>query len=337
MKKRGIISLVVASILTVSVLAGCQTQKKFPDRAINVTVFSTAGGGTDLTARALSAEMEKELGGKFNVSNMPGGSGGVGATYVSAKEPDGYNILGCSEGLFPLAVLNASETTSKDWEYFLFGGTPAVLSVREDSKYNTVEEVIADMKANPGKISLANSQVGCIWDIKAALLQEAAGIDYKFIPYQGSNPSILACLNGEVDVIITGVGEQSEFLAAKKLKPLALIELEDGNVPGYDNVPSIVKAVPAMKDKLPVDQVVGFAIPAAVPAETLKILTDAFVKAVDSDSVKEYAKTKHIVIKGLYGQEAKAYAQEMEKLFSWVLFDKGVATISPEKFGIERP
>lgn len=309
----------------------------WPTRPINLVVYAAAGGGTDLGNRAIAAGIEKELGVKVNVINQPGGSGGVAANFVTSKPHDGYTWLGMTEGLFPSAVLGAHPSTSKDWEYFLMGGTPAVLSVRADSPYKTVEDVIQAMKDKPGEIKLANSQVGCIWDIKAALLQEATGVEYKFMPYQGSNPSILATLSGEVDVVLTGVGEQAEFLAAKKLRPLAMIELEDHDVPGYEKVPSIVKAVPEMKDKLPVNQIVGFALPSDTPKEILDKIDSAFKKAMESEEVKTYAQTKYVELVGLSGQDSKAYAEKMEKLFSWILFDKGVATRSPEEYEIAKP
>lgn len=307
------------------------------NQTINLVVFSAAGGGTDLGNRALAAGMEKELNTKINVINMPGGSGGVAANFVSSKPHDGYTLLGMTEGLFPSAVLGVHPSTNKDWEYFLMGGTPAVISVRDDSPYKTINDVIDAMKKNPGQIKLANSVVGCIWDIKSALIQQATGVEYKFMPYQGSNPSILATLSGEVDVVLTGVGEQSEFLAAKKLRPLAIVEEEGYEVPGYGMVPSIVESIPELKGKLASNQIVGFAAPSDVPVDVVEKLDAAFKKAMNSKEVTEYVKTKHLNLKGLSGSEAKDYVKSMESLFSWILFDKGVAVRSPEEYQIPKP
>jgi len=329
-------ALTLVSALLLMNISGCSSkEEKWPTRPMTIVVFSAAGGGTDLACRALAAVMEKDLGQKINVVNMP--ATGAAPLHVMKEKHDGHTLLGLSEGMFPAAVVGAHESTSKDWEYFFLGGTPAVMSVRADSPYKTVEDVLNDMKARPGEVKLANSIVGCIWDIKAALLQQAADIKYKFMPYQGSNPSILAALSGEVDVVITGVGEQAEFLASKKLRPLAMIELEDMDVPGYQGVPSIVKTVPGMKDKLPVNQVVGFAVPSDVPKEVLTKLEESFKKAVQSEDIKKYAETAHLKIVGMCGKEAKDYVKKMESLFSWILYEKGVAKKSPEEFGIPKP
>lgn len=310
---------------------------EWPTRPITIAVFSAAGGGTDLVNRTLASIMERELNTKITVVNMPGASGGVAANYVYSRPRDGYNWLGCSEGILPVAVLGAHPTTSRDWEYFIVGGTPGVLSVREDSPFETVEDVIKAMKENPGQIKLAASQAGCIWHMKALLIREAAGVEFKFIPYQGSNPSQLAALSGEVDVVVTGLGEQAEFLVAKKLRALAAVELEDLVIPGVGRVPSIVKAIPEMKEKLPLDQFLGFAVPSDTPKHILDKITEAFKKAVQSQEMKDFAEIKYLRISGLYGQEAKQMVASMEKIFSWSLYDLGMAQKSPAEFSIDRP
>ena len=311
--------------------------EKFPVRTITNAVHSNAGGGTDLGNRLLSSVMESDLGGKINVVNMPGASGGVAANFVWQNKHDGYSWVGISEGHVALAVLGAHPTTTRDWEFFLFGGTPGVMSVREDSPYQTAADVIAAMKDKPGEIKLAASQAGCIWHIKAVLLSQAAGIQFKFIPYQGSNPSILACLSGEVDVIITGMGEQAEYLGAQKLRPLAMIELDQWDVPSYTGVPSIVDTVPAMKEKLPLDQLIGFVIPADTPRDVLDTIAAAFTKACESDKAREYAKKSYLNIYNLTGEEARKVAAGHESVFSWLLYDLKLAPKNPEEFGIPKP
>lgn len=315
-----------------------QPANAWPERNVDMIIYSAAGGGTDLVNRLLATELGGTLGKTFVSSNMEGASGGVAATYVQAKPHDGYNLLGISEGLFPLAVLKCSSYTAEDWEYFIAGGTVGLISVATDSPYQTVQDVIDAMKSNPGKIKLANSQVGCIWDIKAALFKNATGVDYQFMSYQGSNPSILACLNGEVDVIVTGLGEQAEYLKAGKLRPLAVMEAEGTEVPTYGYVESIVETVPDLADTISsVSQAVGFAIPSDTDPAIIATLTDAFNKAMESDAMKQYAEEKYLTLTGLSGKDALELAKSMESTFSWILYDNGVATLSPEEFNISRP
>lgn len=352
------LAILMSALMLVGLLAGCgqatppaaepsagpsepvaeAPASTWPERNIDMIIYSAAGGGTDLVNRLLATEMEKTLGKSVVASNMEGASGGVGATYVQAKNHDGYNLLGISEGLFPLAVLKCAAYTADDWEYFLAGGTVGLISVAADSPYETVQDVIDAMKANPGKIKLANSQVGCIWDIKAALFKNATGVDYQFMSYQGSNPSILACLNGEVDVIVTGLGEQAEYLKAGKLRPLAVMEAEGAEVPNYGFVESVVETVPELADTIgAVSQAVGFAVPSDTDPAVLEALTEAFKAAMESDAMAQYAEEKYLTLTGLCGEEAAELAKSMEATFSWILYDNGVAPLSPEDFGIARP
>lgn len=336
-------SILLALVMVIGLFAGmsparASAETAWPERSIDMIVFSAAGGGTDLVNRLLAAEMEKTLGQSIAVSNMPGASGGVASTFVQAKDHNGYNLLGVSEGVFPLAVLNTAPYTTKDYEYFIAGGTIALISVAADSPYQTVQDVIDAMKANPGKVKLANSQVGCIWDIKAALFKQATGVEYQFMSYQGSNPSILACLNGEVDVIITGLGEQAEYLKAGKLRPLAVVETEGAEVPNYGFVESITETVPELADTIStVSQAVGFAIPSDTDPEIIAKLTDAFNEAMASEAMAQYAEEKYLTLTGLSGAEAKELAESMESTFSWILYDAGIAPISPEDYNIPRP
>ena len=318
-------------------LSACQG-KGWPSRTITIVVSSGAGGGTDLGNRAIGAAMEGILGAKISVVNNNAGGGGAAADQVFSAKHDGYMWLGFFEGIFSNAPMGAHPGTSKDWDYFLLGGTPGLMSVAENSRFKSAADVIDAMKKDPGNIRLACSSTGTIWDIKSTLLAEAAGVEYKYMPYQGSNPSILALIAGEVDVIITGLGEQVEFLEARKITPIAMIELYGMKVPGFDNeIPSVCDAAPEMKKFLPINQTIGFAIPADTPADVKNKISDAFAKAMETPTIKDYCNVKFVAPSGARGTEAKDIAKKMESTLGWILFDKGVAPTSPEKFGIPRP
>jgi len=339
-RRKGLNVLCITLILAlVSLIAfsGYSASEKWPTQPITISLLSAAGGGTDLAGRALASEMEKDLGVRITVVNMPGGSGGVAANYVVSKPHDGYTWMVTSEGMLGLAVLGAHDSTTKDWEYFMFGGTPAVLSVRTDSPFKSVDDVVKAMKEKPGEVKIATSTAGCIWHIKSVLFAQAADVKFKFVSYPGSNPSILAALAGEIDVVLTGLGEQSQFLEAKKLRPLAMVELKEMEVPGWGVVPPITQFIPQMEKVLPIDQWVGFAIPSDTPQDVLSIIEASFKKAVNTESVKKYAETKFVKISGLTGKESKDRAKKMESTFSWILFDLDIAQKSPDEFGIPKP
>ena len=318
-------------------LTACR-DREWPTRNITIVVSAGAGGGTDLGNRTLGAAMEEFLGTGINVVNNTGGGGGAAAEQVFSARHDGYMWLGFFEGIFSNAVLGTHHGNSEHWDYFILGGTPGIMSVAEDSPFRTAGDVIQAMRNNPGGVRLAASSVGTIWDIKSTLLGQAAGVTYTFMPYPGSIPSILAMIAGEVDVVITGLGEQVEFLEAGRLRPLAMIELYSMRVPGFDHeVSSILHYVPEMANFLPVHQTIGFAIPRATPADAREKITDAFVRAMQSERVQAYSRSHFVALSGAHGAEAREIARRMESTLGWIMYDRGVAAVSPAALNIPRP
>jgi len=339
MKRKGFCFILVLFLfVSFSLSATGASEKKFPSQPINVIVGASAGGSADLTARVIAAIMEKDLGQRIIVSNLPGGSGGTASTEVMSKPHDGHFWLANANPQMSASVLGASDKTMKDWELFLVAGTTGILSVREDSPYNTVEELFAAMKKEPGKIKWSAGPAGTPWQVQASLLAQWAKIEFNFIPYQGSNPSIIGCLNGEVDAVLTGLSEQAEFLAAGKLKPLAVTEPEPTTVPKYGRVRSILEVVPEFKNISPqVRQFNFFAVPADVDKARIAIIDAAFKKAMASQEIKDYCAKNYMFSIGKSRDDAKKDVLEQEKVFTWIMFDLGIAKKSPADFGISRP
>jgi tripartite-type tricarboxylate transporter receptor subunit TctC len=321
--------------------AGCGsdgTGAEWPARkSIYVAVFAPPGGSTDLANRAMAKAMERELGASFSVLNMPGAQGGVAASYVWNAARDGHAWFGMSEGSLGLAVLGAHTTTARDWHYFVISGTPGVLSVPPDSPYSTAEELLAGIRARPNQIRMASAFPGTVWHIQYLALVRAGDLKIRWISYPGSHPSQVAALSGEVDVVLSGLGEQVELLRSGKLKPLAVTQTEPYNLEGVGRIPPITAALPQMEQHLPLQQFIGFALPEGTPPEILAKIEAAFLQAMTSDEVRRFAENSHSDLFGYYGDEAAAVFREREKMLSWLLYDEGLAAHSPEKFGIERP
>lgn len=159
--------MAVAGIVVVALAAGVIYQQtgnktdKYPSRDINMVVPWNPGGSTDLTGRALADAMGKSMGTNIVVTNTPGSGGSVGSLTVQKAEKDGYNIL--ANGMLALTampVLGYTETTQKDWDFYLATFTPNVLAVRKDSPYQTAQELLDAMKANPDSITDGTGGMG---------------------------------------------------------------------------------------------------------------------------------------------------------------------------------
>lgn len=326
-------------LAAVAILALCAMPAmaaEWPTRPIEISCFAAAGGGTDLVDRTIAKAMEPFLKTRINVVNRLGGGGGVALDYVWSRPHDGYNWGGFSESILPAPVMGAHTTSAKDWLYFMVAGAPGVISVRPESPYKSLDDLVKAAKAKPGEIKASASQSGSIWHTKLIALMQGADIKFNFLPFNGSHPSQVAAMTGEADAVLTSVSEQAELLKAKKLIPLAMVELK-----GYDfdgvKIPAAVEKYPDVAKLLPLDQWLGFALPADTPKDIVAKVTEAFKKAMQSDLIKDMAKTNRLSLYGYYGDQAQKVAFGMERVWSWALWDLKVAKKSPADFGIQKP
>lgn len=309
---------------------------EWPERPIEISCFAAAGGGTDLVDRTIAKAMEPFLKTRINVVNRLGGGGGVALDYVWSRPRDGYNWGGFSESILPAPVMGAHTTSAKDWIYFMVAGSPGVISVRPDSPYKSLDDLVKAAKAKPGQVKASASQSGGIWHTKLMALMQGADIKFNFLPFNGSHPSQVAAMTGEADVVLTSVSEQAELLEAKKLIPLAMVELKPYEFKGM-KIPAAVEKYPGVAKLLPIDQWLGFALPADTPKDIVAKITDAFKKAMETDLIKDMAKTKNLALYGYSGDQAQKVARGMERVWTWALWDLKVAKKSPAEFGIEKP
>ena len=321
--------------------AGCSSERsrrnaKWPQRPIQITCFSSPGGGTDTVDRKIAKAMEPFLGVKINVINKKGAHGGFALRDVWRRKHDGYRWGGFSESILVASVMKGHDTTAKDWTYFMVAGAPGVISVRADSEYKTLKQLVDAARSRPGKINAAASGAGGIWHTKLIALERAAGITFNYLPFAGSNPSQLAVLSGEAEVALTSVSEQAELIKAKQLRPLAMVEADAYDFPGLGKIVAAADAYPDV-GKVPITQWLGFALPADTPTEVLEKITGAFKQAVETDEIKTLTQTRLLTRYGYYGEKANAVVRETERVWTWLLYDLKIAERSPAELGIPKP
>ncbi len=333
--KRTLVVLLVLTVLAAGAFA--QANQEYPSRDISDVVTWSAGGGTDLANRLIVAEMEKVLGTHINVSNVTGGvSGSTGLYNAYDKGNDGYTIVGLSESNVSAAVMGGFDKGMKVWDFFIIGGSPDIISVTADCPYNTLEELVNAALANPGTIRVGAGGVGSLHHLNLVAFQNGTGVKFNFIPYDGSTSSQNAALTREVTLCITSAQEQADLIRAGMLKPLAVLTEEDLTV-GDITIESAFKSYPALEEYLPISQQIGFAVRSDVDEEIKAKIEEAFKTAMASDTVKNFGKERYFIMTGLSGEEAKETMLELEKLFSWTLYEFGAASKNPADFGIEKP
>lgn len=341
MKK--LIALILAVILVMACFAGCGAEEKFPSRNINMIVPFGAGGATDLICRTLAAEMEKELGVSIAVTNMPGSASAIGTEYVYNEcEHDGYTILGYPTDITSIKVMGQSELTYEDWNaLYIATAVPTSIVVPKDSEYETLADLIAAMKEKT--LTIATSDSGCAFTRGLGLiLQEEPDVNQPtLIPSGGGAKAALAAVQGDVDAAACGLPECIEYVRSGDVRVLTYmgngsidLEMSDGST---ISLPWVVDDYPQLADQMPFGGWVGMAVPADTDPEIYEILRAACEKAANTDAFKEFMEVKTFVPVGKTGEEANEWAKNSTYVNTWMLYDMGYATTSPDTIGFERP
>ena len=329
------LAVVAASVM---LLPGT-SQAAWPQRPITVVVMYGAGGGTDTVIRTITSEMAKSTGWTINVINKPGAVGGVATKYVLNKAADGYTWLGAANFNKFVRVMGHSNSKAwEDWQYFKAANSLGSWSVRTDSPYKNMGDILAAAKKNPGKVSISTSGSGGLWQELAATVAVAAGITLKYVPYKGGKNATLAGLNGETDIAGGGVHEHIEFIRAGKLRHIQQTGSVDINDAKAGTLTSVGKLVPAVKASLPLGGIYNLAIRRGAPKDVLQKVLKAFTAAATSDTFKAVAKKKYFTIDVQSGAKADKTAAMMEVLTANTFAKLGIkGSVPASKLDIPSP
>jgi tripartite-type tricarboxylate transporter receptor subunit TctC len=345
-KKRGVRLKNLGLLFTVSIFLGSFTlipltaalaAQEWPSRAITINVATAAGGGVDINTRAVGNEMSKILGVPIVIVNMPGGGGGIAAHNTFVAPNDGYTWQAQGAQLRTMGVLGYHSSSPKDW-YCLptLGYTPAIV-VREDSPYKIFPDLIKALKESPGKIPYGASYSSTSWAINMQLLRKATGLQGRFVSFNGSPATHQALLSGDVQFAMTGIAEHAELLKGKKIRALAVFDDKAHYVKGYGEITAITDFLLELKAYFPFPAWSAIALRADVPKPILKKIDDAYLKAIQTKSVKDFCENFYTYPMGVVGEEAQKLFYRQASIESWLLYEEGVAKKSPADFGIPKP
>src|SRR5213080_3754471 len=194
----GLVAAALALVVTSS-------QAAYPERPITLIVPWGAGGGTDATARIIGSLLEKEFGQPINVVNRTGGSGVVGHSAIASAAPDGYTIGLITVEIGMMHWQGLTDLTGASYTPIgLVNADPAGVEVAADSPYKSITELVAAVKANPGKMKASGTGQGGIWHLALAGMLKDQGIDPNALPWVPSNgaaPGLQDMVAGGVDVV----------------------------------------------------------------------------------------------------------------------------------------
>ncbi len=312
-RRRDVLAGALGAASMLVIRPGSASAAKWPDKPVTLVIMYAAGGGTDVVMRLIAKEMAAAKGWSIEPVNKPGAVGGIATNYVLQQPDDGYTLLGAAN--FNKFVRVMGHTTSKvweDWTIMQAASSLASWSVREESEFKNVDDVVKWGKANPGKLTISTSGTGGIWHEVAMQIARQLGITVQFVPYKGGKPATLAGLQGETMIAGGGVHEHIELLRAGKLRNLFQCGTEDIKLADGKVLPSIGTLRPATKPLLPLGGNYNLMMRRSVPVEVQNEITDAFVKAAKSPAFTAVCEKKYFERQILTGEAADKRAAQLE-------------------------
>lgn len=303
--KKALFVFVLAIFLVTSVFAQGAQEASFPAKQINIVVGASAGGTSDVVTRFLAKDVEEQLGVPIIVTNKPGGSCSVAFEYMSAQKPDGYNMMYMpveSAMVKPLGLTKLEPSAIRYIGLAMY--LPATVTVNKSSPWNTFADLIAYAKANPGKVTVGNSGTGSIWHFAAAGIEQACGVKFNHVPFDGGAAAATAVMGGHINVATVAPGEVLAGVQGGDLKVLAIVD---------NNRSVLYPDVPSFKELGYDVKILGwgaFGVPGGTPDDIVAVLENAFAKAIQSQGFKDLC-TKYGLTPGyLSASDSQKFAEE---------------------------
>ena len=213
----------------------------YPKRPITLIVPWSAGGMTDLSSRMAGAVLQNVLGTPVNVVNRTGGGGVVGHLAIAQGRPDGYTLGAVT---VDITLLHHTGLTDLTYEKYtplaLLVNNPAAVTVRADAPWDSLPDLLAAIKANPGELQASGTAKAGIWDLARMGFLQAAGLEESampWVPSQGAAPALQELLAGGVDVVTASLSEVDNLRQAGQVKTLAVMSEE--RLPEFPEVPTL--------------------------------------------------------------------------------------------------
>ncbi len=239
--KPSLAALLLSGILAITPMSGLGAAE-YPSKAIQLIVPFPPGGGSDITARFINDRLSALFGQPVLVVNKAGG-GGISGYYAALAAPaDGYTItiLGPTHVLAPLLTKGVTLNISKEFTLINMSVTcPGIICVNKDSPWRTLEELIAEAKKNPGKLTYSSSGYGSSAHFRGELFKMYTKTDITHVPLDGSAPSITAVMGGHIQIGFFELGLMLKHLEAKSFRPLAVMAKK--RLKDFPEIPTVVE------------------------------------------------------------------------------------------------
>jgi tripartite-type tricarboxylate transporter receptor subunit TctC len=268
---------------------GCVTHlaanaQAYPNKPIKIVVGFSPGGGPDITARVLGQKFSEKWNQSVVVENKVGAGANIASQFVANSKPDGYTLLSVSNAfsISPAIYPKLPFDAMKDFDGVTLTATgPALLIISPKLKVNTVAELIALAKKNPGQMTYSSAGVGSGSHFAAEILRAKAGLDLLHIPTKGIPDGLTEVISGRVDFFISPYASAIAMVKDGKAKAIAITSLKRNKE--YLDLPTIAETVPGYQWQF----WYGLLAPAGTPKEILQQIAAEVKRINDLPDVKE--------------------------------------------------
>ncbi|TAJ38562.1 MAG: tripartite tricarboxylate transporter substrate binding protein [Reyranella sp.] len=315
-------TLLAASAATATTIASPAIAQNYPRRPVQLIVAFAAGGSTDVGARILAAAAEKDLGQTITVVNKGGAGGQIGFTEIARARPDGYTLGFLNLPAVNTIILDPERKAAFNVDSFIPIVNqvldPGLIWVKGDSPYKSVADLIDAAKKEPGKIRACTTGILSDDHLAILMMQEAAKCEFRIVHFDSGTQQLAGVMGGHVDVAFDNVGSIVKRIESGEARGLAVTDVVRSkflpNVPctkelGYTTVIS--------------SSTRGVGAPKGTPADIVKVIETAFLKAINSADMKQKMDVAGLALKPMVGAEyAKYYADtqaQAKKYTEWAL------------------
>jgi tripartite-type tricarboxylate transporter receptor subunit TctC len=326
MTKRPFIVASIAAVLGLATLPLTATAQAYPNKPVRLVIPFAPGGTTDIVGRIVADKLSMHLGQTVIVENRGGAGGAIGATEVAKAAPDGYTL-----GVATVSTMAVNPAANPKLQYnnltdFIpitnMAAVPNVLVVSTafpNFAPKDVKDLIALLKANPGKFSYGSSGTASIQHMIGELFQSATGTDLIHVPYKGAGPALIDLVGGTIPIMFDNLPSSMSHIRSGKLRPLAVAAPKRVDV--LPDVPTFAEL--GLKDVN--DQAwYGIIAPAKTPPDVLKKLHDALMKTLAMPDVKaKIAEQGATIVANTPAEFAVQIKDEFEKMKA-IVTKKGI-------------
>lgn len=301
--KNGVIALLLIPTLVFA--------EGFPEKNINYLITFNPGGGSDIRARQQQPMLEEDLGVKVPIQYKPGGGGSLGWAELVKKKPDGYFMSGINIPhiiLQPLAREDAGYKTEQIEPVVLFQQIPFGITVMKDSPFETLEDLLAYAKENPGAVTIGGSGTWDATHIAHLQFEKMAGVKLTYVPHKGGKPKQTSLLGGHTMASWFGVSEWLPY--GDKVRNLAVATEEpvetNPDLPtfkslGFDLLSSVYH---------------GVGVPTGTPEDVVAKLQDSFTKIANDPEVRARKLKDGILPIAMSGADAKELIANRKEIWA---------------------